>query len=76
MNKIILGIVLALTLLFKGCEIDVTTITSEPEYNNDANDKDEVSSTYIADFYDNYGNRFFSVEGKDISIKPNKVKVN
>ncbi len=78
MNRIILGFVLALTLLFTGCGMEATTVTSYSGQNdgqNEAYNEDEISFTYTADFYDNYGNRFFSVEGKDISIKPNKIKV-
>lgn len=54
-----------------GCE-DINTITTIQSA--DEQGADEISLTYTADFYDNSGNRWLSVEGKSFSISPNKVR--
>lgn len=70
MKKRILSVVLAVVMLvcLVGCEMDTTTTV------NQAEDNEGISLTYTADFYDNSGGRWFSVEGKSFSISPNKVK--
>lgn len=62
--------ILQMVLCLVGCEVDTSTTTNKT--NNPENDG--VSLTYVADFYDNYGDRWLSVEGKSFSINPNKVK--
>lgn len=57
----------AMVLLLSGCGDEITTVQKEEE-------SDEISLTYIADFYDNSGGRWLSVEGKTFSISPNKIK--
>lgn len=62
----ILSVLMILSLA--GCEVDTTTTVNEAE------DNEGISLTYTADFYDNSGGRWLSVEGKSFSISPNKVK--
>jgi len=59
-------IILGLT----GCS---NTTTFGSQATNETEMQDD-SLTYIADFYDNTGGRWFSVEGKVFSINPNKIK--
>lgn len=51
------------------CSSDTVTTVQSAE---DGDDK--VSLTYVADFYNNFGSRWLSVEGKTFSIEPNKIK--
>lgn len=75
-------IILSMLFCTTGCVGDAgVTVTvpveSEPadgESEDDEPAKDNVSFTYTADFYDNFGGRWFSAEGKTFSIKPNKIK--
>lgn len=70
MRRKILIMILAVLMIFclAGCEVDTTTTV------NEADDNKGISLTYTADFYDNSGGRWLSVEGKSFSISPNKVK--
>ena len=70
MKKLILSIALAvvLTICLIGCDPDTTTTVQT------ADESLGVSLTYTADFYDNSGGRWLSVEGKSFSISPNKIK--
>lgn len=69
-KKIISSMLLAVLVIISlaGCEADTTTTV------NEADDNEGISLTYTADFYDNSGGRWLSVEGKSFSISPNKVK--
>lgn len=69
MKKKILNvmIVLSMVLCLAGCDVDTATTVNQAEDNS-------VSLTYTADFYDNFGGRWLSVDGKSFSISPNKVK--
>lgn len=63
-------LILPMLLYMTGC-IDTTTTVG----NTTGEEKeDEISLTYTADFYDNFGGRWLSVEGKTFSISPNKIK--
>ena len=67
-RKIICGIaasVLALSLTACG-EVSATTL----EVPNNSN----IEISYIAEFYDNYGEKWMSTEGTSFNISPNKVK--
>lgn len=68
--KVVLSMIciLAMVICLSGCEMDTTTTVNQTE------DNEGISLTYTADFYDNSGGRWFSVEGKSFSISPNKVK--
>lgn len=70
MKKRIISVALAVVMVvcLSACEMDTTTTV------NQAEDNEGVSLTYTADFYDNSGGRWLSVEGKSFSISPNKVK--
>lgn len=70
MKKRILSVALAVVVVvcLSACEMDTTTTVNQSE------DNEGISLTYTADFYDNSGGRWFSVEGKSFSISPNKVK--
>lgn len=72
MRKKIIAVAMMLVLLLSltACTDTTTTIGSSA----DTQQTDEISLTYIADFYDNSGGRWFSVEGKSFSISPNKIK--
>lgn len=69
MKKKILSVlmVLAMIVCLAGCKADTSTTVNKAEEN-------DVSLTYTADFYDNFGGRWLSVEGKTFSISPNKIK--
>lgn len=68
--KKIMAVVLVVVLLFSLCACaDVTTITMDISETSDA-----VKISYVADFYDNYGSQWLSVEGNSFNISPNKVK--
>lgn len=60
--------ILAMTICLSACEMDATTTVQT------ADENEGISLTYTADFYDNSGGRWFSVEGKSFSVSPNKVK--
>ena len=67
-RKIICGIaasVLALSLTACG-EVSTTTL----EVPNNSN----IEISYIAEFYDNYGEEWMSTKGTSFNISPNKVK--
>lgn len=70
MKNRILGAILAVLMILclSGCEVNTTTTV------NEADENEGISLTYTADFYDNSGGRWLSVEGKSFSISPNKVK--
>lgn len=60
--------ILTMTICLSACEMDTTTTVQT------ADENEGISLTYTADFYDNSGGRWLSVEGKSFSISPNKVK--
>lgn len=67
-KKCILIVPLVLMILsLAGCGDTITTV-------QEADENKGISLTYTADFYDNSGGRWLSVEGKSFSISPNKVK--
>ena len=70
MKKRALNILLIVLMVFflSGCDPDMTTTVQT------ADESPGVSLTYTADFYDNSGGRWLSVEGKSFSISPNKIK--
>lgn len=67
--KKLISIILAIAMTFclTGCADTITTVQSPDE-------TESVSLTYTADFYDNSGGRWLSVEGKSFDISPNKIK--
>lgn len=71
--KKILGSILAASMMVSLCACggpSTTTITapsSEPG-------EEPVKISYVADFFDNYGENWMSVEGTSFDISPNKVK--
>lgn len=68
--KKIMAVILVVVLLFSLCACaDVMTITMDTSETGDA-----VKISYVADFYDNYGSQWLSVEGNSFDISPNKVK--
>ena len=68
--KKILGLTLAAILLLSGCaEVESTTIKPSP-----TSEEEPVKISYIAEFYDNYGDEWMSIEGTSFNITPNKVK--
>lgn len=68
--KKIMAVILVIVLLLSLCACaDVTTITMGTSETSDA-----VKISYVADFYDNYGSQWLSVEGNSFNISPNKVK--
>ena len=68
-NKILLVLTLCFSMLLSGCAVDEQTTTLTVE---EADSGEELS--FLADFYDNHGNSWLSVEGSNFDIKPNKVK--
>lgn len=69
-SKLIFILPICITILIG---IILTSCGDETVTTIQTND-DRVSLTYTADFYNNFGGRWLSVEGKTFSIKPNKVK--
>lgn len=68
--KKIMAVILIVILLLSLCACaDVMTITMDTSETSDA-----VKISYVADFYDNYGSQWLSVEGNSFNISPNKVK--
>lgn len=63
-------LILSMFLCMTGCADTTTTVGSATEKEKES----EVSLTYTADFYDNFGGRWLSVDGKTFSISPNKIK--
>lgn len=70
MKKKILSMLIVISTIFSlsGCGMNTTTIVQQ------ADEAEGISLTYTADFYDNSGGRWLSVEGKSFSISPNKIK--
>lgn len=68
--KKLMSVALAVVMVvcLSGCGMDTTTTVQT------ADETDGISLTYTANFYDNSGGRWLSVEGKSFSISPNKVK--
>ncbi|MDE5700467.1 MAG: DUF5052 family protein [Lachnospiraceae bacterium] len=62
--------ILLICVCVTGCAATTTTVGNATEEEKAG----EVSLTYSADFYDNFGGRWLSVEGKTFSISPNKIK--
>lgn len=62
----------ALALILSLCACDTDT----PGMNATATDEngEPVKISYVAEFYDNYGAQWLSVEGTSFNIEPNKVK--
>lgn len=62
------ALVVVMAVCLCACEMDTTTTVQT------AGETEGISLTYTADFYDNSGGRWLSVEGKSFSISPNKVR--
>lgn len=69
MFKKIFVIVLTAIMIFAfvGCDFDIPPTAAEAGL-------DDVPSRFIAEFYDNRGVEWLSVEGSSFDIQPNKVK--
>lgn len=71
--KKILGSILAASMMVSLCACggpSTTTITAPSSESNE----EPVKISYVADFFDNYGENWMSVEGTSFDISPNKVK--
>ena len=70
--KKIMAVIFTIVLLLSLCACaDVNTITMDASSSETG---DAVKISYVADFYDNYGDQWLSVEGNSFNISPNKVK--
>lgn len=69
-SKALLILVLCFSMLLTGCDMDVDTTTLTTTAEQDSGEK----LSFLADFYDNHGNSWLSVEGSRFDISPNKVK--
>ena len=70
--KKIMAVIFTVILLLSLCACtDVNTITMDA---SSSETDDAVKISYVADFYDNYGDQWLSVEGNSFNISPNKVK--
>ena len=70
--KKIMAVIFTIVLLLNLCACaDVNTITMDASSSETG---DAVKISYVADFYDNYGDQWLSVEGNSFNISPNKVK--
>ena len=72
MKKIFCFIFVALMIIgMCSCDVPDGGISyAEP----DSSVEEPVKISYIAEFYDNHGGQWLSVEGTSFSIEPNKVK--
>jgi hypothetical protein len=71
--KKILGSILAASMVVSLCACggpSTTTITAPSSESGE----EPVKISYVADFFDNYGENWMSVEGTSFDISPNKVK--
>lgn len=59
---------IVLVLGMTGCDVDTTTHVAAQEEN------EETKLSFVAEFYDNNGGEWLSVEGTSFDISPNKVK--
>ena len=70
--KKIMAVIFTIVLLLNLCACtDVSTITMDASSSETG---DAVKISYVADFYDNYGDQWLSVKGNSFNISPNKVK--
>ena len=70
--KKIMAVIFTIVLLLNLCACaDVSTVTMDA---SNSETGDAVKISYVADFYDNYGDQWLSVEGNSFNISPNKVK--
>ena len=70
--KKIMAVIFTIVLLLNLCACtDVSTITMDASSSETG---DAVKISYVADFYDNYGDQWLSVEGNSFNISPNKIK--
>lgn len=74
MFKKIFAIVLAVIMIFAFAGCDLEAIFGEVTPTTETSTEPAVPITFIADFYDNHGSPWLSVEGDSFDIKPNKVK--
>ena len=71
--KKMLGSILAASMMVSLCACggpSTTTITAPSSESGE----EPVKISYVADFFDNYGENWISVEGTSFDISPNKVK--
>ena len=70
--KKIMAVIFTIVLLLNLCACtDVSTIAMDASSSETG---DAVKISYVADFYDNYGDQWLSVEGNSFNISPNKIK--
>ena len=65
-------LIAAMMLTLCACGSSTTTTVKAPESTNP--EVEPVKISYVAEFYDNYGQEWMSVEGTSFDISPNKVK--
>lgn len=70
MKKKLFLLVLLISVFLTSCSDEITTTIGS----NDINEEEMQHLSYTTDFYNNFGERFLSVEGKSFSISPNKIK--
>lgn len=68
MKKLMIAAALVLTLGLTGCTTDTATHVATTEEGSD------TKLSFVAEFYDNHGSEWLSVEGTSFDIAPNKVK--
>lgn len=66
MKKVALGFLSVGLIFLTACGSETSTTIEAPS--------DEVKISYVAEFYDNYGQEWLSTEGTSFNISPNKVK--
>ena len=74
MFKKVFAIILAVIMIFAFAGCDLEAILGETVPATETSTEPAVPITFIADFYDNHGAPWLSVEGDSFDIKPNKVK--
>ena len=74
MKKKILALALAISVTFGLCGCGDMETTTMVAGSSNASKQEPEKISFLADFYDNHGDMWLSVEGTSFSISPNKIK--
>lgn len=74
MKKKILALALAISMTFGLCGCGDMETTTMVAGSSNASEQEPEKISFLADFYDNHGDMWLSVEGTSFSISPNKIK--
>ena len=67
--------ILFISMIFVGCSGDThTSISTKDQVKKTNQNGEEYELSFIADFYDNTGDKWLTTEGSSFNISPNKIK--